>query len=307
VGSASQLIWIALWMSGGIALRALGLRARAIDRLNRFIIWFPLPATILLELHRLSWRGSYWVPISMAWIVFVVGTAFFCVLGKIRKWPKHTIGALVLTVALGNTSFLGYPLIRAIYGERAIQFAVLNDQPGSFLVLATLGIIAASYFSSRQSSVRAVLGRVLRFPPIWATALAFALHPVRFPGPFETLLGIGLNLLIPLALISIGAQLNFSKKQFERELSPLAFGLLYKLAIAPLIIALIFVVGLGLRGEMIRVTLLEAAMGPMITGTIVAREYELDPSLCSLIVTIGIPLCLITVPLFARILALFGT
>jgi hypothetical protein len=52
----------------------------------------------------------------------------------------------------------------------------------------------------------------------------------------------------------------------------------------------------------VRVTLVEAAMGPMITGAIVAVEHGLDAELCSLLVGAGIPLSLITVPLWAKLL-----
>ena len=163
-----QLAWIFVWMAGGYALKRLITSARPFAELNRLIIWFCLPATILLALHKLQWDASYWIPISMAWILFSVAVVGFVLLGKFRGWSRSTVGALILTAGLGNTSFLGYPLLRALYGERAIQIAVLNDQPGSFLVLSTLGIYAAAFFSARQSTPGALIRRILVFPAVWA-------------------------------------------------------------------------------------------------------------------------------------------
>jgi predicted permease len=214
---------------------------------------------------------------------------------------------------------LGFPLLRALYGEHAISIAILNDQPGSFLVLSTLGIYSAFYFSLKNRSLPdssstanknsprvAMLKRFLSFPPVWAMILALALRSLTFPEIVNSVLSLGMRAMIPLALISVGAQLRFNKKQFEGELAPLYFGLGYKLVLAPLLMTFFLVGILHQNGETIRITLLESAMGPMITGAILADEYELNPPLCSLLVSTGIPLCLITVPIWAKCLEWAG-
>jgi predicted permease len=301
-----QILAIFAWLGGGVVLRRARLPPRAFVLLNRFIIWISLPATVLLALHALSWEPSYWVPVSMAWIVFAWSVVFFAVSGRLFGWSRSTIGALVMTAGLGNTSFVGFPLLRALYGEGAMPVAVLNDQPGSFLVLSTLGLAAASYFSSGRASFSAVLGRMLRFPPAWAAIAAVLLRPFAFSDEAARLLGWGARSLVPLALISVGGALSFERALLGRERSPGAAGLLYKLLLAPLGMAVLLVAILHQRGAAVRITLLEAAMGPMITGAIVAEEHGLDAELCSLMVTVGIPLSLITVPLWAKLLEHLG-
>ena len=301
-----QIGMVFAWMGAGLVLRRAHAPARAFVLLNRFIIWISLPATILLALHGLRWEPSYWVPVSMAWTVFLVATAFFVAAGKVFGWSSRTVGALVMTAGLGNTSFVGFPLLRALYGEGAMPVAVLTDQLGSFLVLSTLGLIAASYFSSSRASPAAVLGRMARFPPMWALIAAVFLRPLRFSAGVEAALHLGMKSLIPMALISVGGALRFDRARLMRERTPVFIGLLYKLTLAPLGMALVLVAVLHQRGHAVRITLLEAAMGPMITGAIVAEEYGLDAELCSLMVSVGVPLCLITVPLWARLLEHLG-
>jgi hypothetical protein len=302
MNAMTQILMIFVWIAAGLLLRRARVPAGAFALVNRFIIWFSLPAVVLLALHALRWEASYWVPVSMAWIVFGASAALFATAGRIYGWSSRTVGALVMTAGLGNTSFLGFPLLRALYGEGALKVAVLADQPGSFLVLATLGLLAASYFSSGRASPGAVLGRMLKFPPMWALIAALLLRPVAFPGAVETFLRLGGKTLVPLALISVGGALNFDRRLLGRERRPLVLGLLYKLVLAPLGMALLLVVVLHQRGEAVRITLLEAAMGPMITGAIVAEEHGLDAELSSLMVSVGVPLCLITVPLWAKLL-----
>lgn len=301
-----QIAMIFVWIGAGLALRRAGAGTRAFAGLNRFIVWVPLSATVLHSLHGLRWEWSYWVPVSMAWFAFAGAIAFFAAAGRRLGWPARTVGALVMTGGLGNTAFLGYPLIRALYGEGAMPVAVLADQAGSFLVLSTAGLAAASYYSSGKASAGAVARRMARFPPLWALAAAVLLRPLAFPDAVETLLRAGTAGLVPLALISVGGALNFDRARLRREGAPVAAGLLYKLILFPLALAFLLVAVLQQRGEAVRVTLVQAGMAPMITGAIVAEEYGLDAELCSLMVGLGIPLCLATVPLWAKLLELLG-
>jgi len=301
-----QIASIFAWMGLGFALRRARPAGGEFIAINRAIIWFCLPATVLLAIHGLTWEASDWIPVSMSWIVFLAGAGLLTLLGRMLGWSASTTGALLMTAALGNTSFVGFPLLRALEGERAIAVGILCDQPGSFMVLSTLGIFSASYFSSGRPSLRAMIVRVLGFPPIWALLLALLSRPFSLPSAVSGLLGWGLVTLIPLALISVGGRLRFDRALFRRESAPAVYGLLYKLVLAPLLMTLLLVAILKKDGEMVRVTILEAAMGPMITGAIVADEYGLDPELCSLMVSVGTPLCLLTVPLWAKILALLG-
>ena len=55
---------------------------------------------------------------------------------------------------------------------------------------------------------------------------------------------------------------------------------------------------------MLRVTVFEAAMAPMIGASIVAMDHELDPPLLTLMVGVGIPLSFLTLPAWWYLLGL---
>jgi predicted permease len=76
----------------------------------------------------------------------------------------------------------------------------------------------------------------------------------------------------------------------------LTVGLLFKLVIGPALILLLFAGVLSVQGQVLSVTVFEAAMGPMIGASIIAMEHELDPPLVTLMVGIGIPLSFLTAP-----------
>jgi malate permease and related proteins len=86
-------------------------------------------------------------------------------------------------------------------------------------------------------------------------------------------------------------------------MQPLIVGLLFKLVVGPALILLLFAGVLRAQGQMLGVTVFEAAMGPMIGASIVAMDHELDPPLVTMMVGIGIPLSFLTVPAWWRLLS----
>jgi hypothetical protein len=86
------------------------------------------------------------------------------------------------------------------------------------------------------------------------------------------------------------------------EMRPLIVGLLFKLVVGPALILLLFLGVLRAQGQILSVTVFEAAMGPMIGASIVAMDHELDPPLITLMVGMGIPLSFLTVPAWWHLL-----
>ena len=81
-------------------------------------------------------------------------------------------------------------------------------------------------------------------------------------------------------------------------------GLLFKLALAPAIILFIFAAVFGVEEPVMRVTVFEAAMAPMIGASIVAMDHDLDPPLITLMLGVGIPLSFLTLPVWWYLLTL---
>jgi predicted permease len=262
--------------------------------LNGFIIHVSLPAVALLHIHGMRLDSSLLFTAAMAWCLFGFGLVFFLVLGRLARLPRATIGALILVCGLGNTSFVGLPMIEAFYGRAFLGVGLVADQLGSFLLLSTLGILVATRFSSGDISPGAMAKKVLLFPPFMALVVALLLKPLAFPEWLSTVLGKLGDTLTPLALASVGFQLRFS--HLKGELKPLGLGLFYKLLLGPALLTLLFVVILGGRGTNMQVTLFEAAMAPMITAGIIAIDHDLNPPLVTILLGIGIPLSFLSLP-----------
>lgn len=274
--------------------------------INKWIIWVPLPAIMLEKISSISFHPSFIAPVVSAWVVFLMGMAFFGILARIFDWDKKTWAALSLVCGLGNTSFVGYPVIRMIFGEEGIRYAILVDQPGTFLMLATLGVALAAYAGSGKFSFRETGKKLISFPPFIGFVVAIFLpahwldiQPLNADYSYEDILhfiGLWLN---PLAFLSLGMQFSFSFR--EIPLLPFISGLGYKLILAPLILAIALHYS-GIHGQLFQVTILELAMPPMLTASIIAVEYKLRPQLSVALINFGIPLSALTLSLWAYFL-----
>jgi len=281
----------------GIVLRRLGrLPDTAPAALNGFIVHVSLPALTLQHLRHLHFDASLAGPLAMAWLLFAAGAAFFLAGQRLFGWPRATTGALILTGALGNTSFVGIPMIECFFGRAHVGLGILIDQLGTYVVLSTVGLLTAALLSSGELTARAVGKRLFAFPPFLAVLVALATSGLPLPEWMDGIFARLGDTLAPLALVSVGFQLRLGA--LRARWRPLAAGLGYKLLAGPLVVLAAFAALGDLGDATIRVAVFEAAMAPMIGGAIVATQHRLDPDLTTLMVGIGIPASFLTVPLW---------
>lgn len=289
----ANIILLAICLLAGIVLRKTGrFPAATPAALNGFIIHISLPALTILHIHDLAIDSSLLLTAGMAWLLFGSAWLLFGFAGKLFALDRETTGALILVAGLGNTSFVGLPMIEAYFGKEYLGVGIIADQLGSFMVLSTLGILVAALYSSGKVTPRQMARKILLFPPFQALILALLLRPVAFPDWSVLILQKLGSTLTPLALVSVGFQLQFEGMRLA--LKPLLAGLTYKLLLGPALIYLLYVSIIGATGTVIQITIFEAAMAPMITAGIIAIDHNLRPQLVGMLIGIGIPLSFVT-------------
>lgn len=271
----------------------------AAQTLNLVVLYVCLPAAVLRYVPRLHLEAALLGVVAVPWLLLGATVVIVGALSRWLRFRRDEHAVLLLTVALGNTSFLGYPLTRALVGEHALPYAVVYDQFGTFLVLSTFGLwVLARYGGEEAPSVRQMALRVVRFPPLWALVAGFTVMPAQPPAWLDNGLQRLADALLPLAMLTIGLSVRLTLPR--DELKPLLTGLTLKLAVMPAL-ALLLVPLLGLHGEMARTTVLEAAMPPMVTAGALAIAHGLAPRLAAAMVGYGLLLSLLTLPLWARL------
>ncbi|MDR2164604.1 MAG: AEC family transporter [Zoogloeaceae bacterium] len=272
----------------------------AADVLNRVVLYLCLPASVLLYLPRLhpEWRLAG--PILIPWLLALIVWLLFMRLEKLLCWRQDEYAALLLCVILGNTAFIGYPMVRALLGETALGYAVIYDQFGSFLLLSTVGLyICARYSGGAAPGPMVIVRRVLRFPPALALVAGLTVMPADPPGWIAHALQSLADAMLPMVMLAVGFSLRFHLP--GNELRLLGVGLLFKLILMP-IMAWGLALAFGLTGDILSVTVLESAMPAMITAAVLAIAHNLAPRLAAALVGYGILLALVTLPVWNAVL-----
>lgn len=294
----SNLLIIFLSLVFGIFLRRVkSVPENAHQTLNQIILYVALPALIFRSIPGLKWEPGLMALCLVPWTLFFLAWLVF----EKTSWSRDVKGALILTAGLGNTAFIGFPVIEALYGREALRYALFLDQPGTFLIVSSMGIVVANRFSQGVMRKRDLFLRILLFPPFLSFTIALILMALGWKpsGTGEEILERLAGMLTPLALISVGLQLRLGDVRTEGKY--LVAGLVFKLILSPLLV-LGFMKAFSVPQEFSQVAIMEAAMAPMVTSTIVAQTYNLRPKLAGLMLGLGVPLSFLTL-LVWRIIA----
>ena len=268
--------------------------------LNQFVIYISLPAMILLQIPKLSFSMDTLIPIIIAWIVMFFSAILVLLLAKIFSFSKEITGSLMLVAILGNTSFMGIPIVNAYMGESAMPYVLVYDQLGTFIALAVYGTFIASYYSSKsQITFKIITFKVLTFPPFISLVAASFLMGVEFNPIISKVLAAFSSTIVPMALVAVGLQLQF--KLPREDIKPFTLALLIKLLIAP-IIAIIICKIFSWNNDVSIVSIMEAGMAPMITAGAIASMAGLAPRLSSAIVGYGILISFITTAILFKMI-----
>lgn len=95
--------------------------------LNTLIIYVALPALTLQYIPNIEINSDLIFPILMPWINIILTWLLFGFLGCKLGWSKAITGALIIMAGFGNTSFVGIPIIEALYGKTGIETVIMID------------------------------------------------------------------------------------------------------------------------------------------------------------------------------------
>lgn len=262
--------------------------------LNVFTLYVSLPALILLKVPQIVFSPEIAIAVAIPWGLLAFSALLVLLAARLWGWERPVTGVLLLVVPLGNTSFLGIPMIQAFFGPSGFPFLIIYDQIGTMMILATYGsFILAVYGKEGSLNLSAVARKALLFPPTLALIVGLASRSWPYPEKLVQCLQSVATTLVPVVMTAIGMQIRFRLP--ARVVAPLGFGLAIKLLVAPLAALLVCRLA-GLNGMVVDVSILEAAMPPMVTAGALAVLAGMDADLAVALIGIGIILSFGTLP-----------
>ena len=233
----------------GYFLKQIGwMDARFAKDANRLVFRVFMPVMLFLNIYKINDLGGMdfgyiWYVVAVLMIIFLV--CIPAVLAVCRK--KDRCGSLLQACFRSGYSLIGIPLAESLYGaEGAVAATFLSA--AVIPLYNVLAVISLSIFNEgeKKTSVKKIIIDILKNPLILGIAaglmaigirLMFVRADISFRlsdvTPLMTVLQYISNMAIPLALLVLGAQFEFSAvSSLKREI---IFGVVVRTAIVPVL------------------------------------------------------------------------
>jgi predicted permease len=299
-----NFVLIAVCILAGMVLKATkSIHPDAHKGINTWILYLALPAVSFKYLPKVHWTLEMLFPIVATFLIAVFSFVFMALYSKKKGYSRRSQSTMELISGYSNTSFIGFPLISAFYGESLLSIAVICDQT-MFFSLSTLGIIAAVRGGSRSGKVSAqfILKRLITFPPLVGCISAIILSQFIDFTIADPLFDKLAATVSPLALFSVGLQLKFNG--WKKLIPQMSVSMLYKLILAPAIVLGLALL-LGIKGDIAKITIFEAAMPTVVTSSIIAEQFRLNTKLTNLTIGFSIIVGFLTTTIWFKIIEIF--
>jgi predicted permease len=225
----------------------------------------------------------------------------FWIRPQLRNWTRPAQGTFSLATMLGNTGYIGFPVVLLLpqLGPDYFGWALFYDVLGTILGAYVVGVILAARFSQGATATPSrwqdSLGELIKNPTILAFVLGLALRPVPFPG----LLDMGLSWfawsMVMLSLALMGMRLQQLKSWGNLKPAMAAVGI--RMVLLPLVIGM-GLTAAGMVGPSRLVMVLQAGMPSAFATLVLSETYNLDRELAVTCVGVSSVLLLLTLPLW---------
>jgi malate permease and related proteins len=237
-----------------------------------FYVFSPILVFKLITGSQLS-NSDILRTLLFALVLMICVGAITWVIGGILKLDRRTLAAVLITSMFMNAGNYGLPLTNFAFGEAALAFAsvffVINA-----MFTNTVGIVIAS--SGTNSVLNAIKG-LIKFPAIYALGLGiiFLQFNWKLPSGLDRTVSLLSDAAIPCMLVLLGMQLV--NIRLNGRTAPLMLTSSMRLLIAP-VLAIALTRLFHMSGPSYQAVVLEAAMPVAVLTTILATEFDAEPS-----------------------------
>jgi len=273
--------------------------------LGQFLFYIGVPLSIFAFLRQADLSGAVVLSPLVAWGAMLLGLwCSRCWLAPYRQsWPLPSQGSFSLAAMLGNTGYIGYPVVLLLpqLGPDYFGWALFYDVLGTLFGAYALGVVLAAHFGrgsrnrSHHRTWRQNLGEIGRNPTLMAFGIGLTLRPVPLPDGVEAGLQGLAWLMVMVSLVLMGMRLQQLSSWLP--LKPAAVAVVIKMLLVPMVVGLGLTV-FGVTGPVRLVMVLQAGMPSALATLVLAETYGLDRALTVTCVGLGSICLMATLPLW---------
>lgn len=235
-------------------------------------------------------------------ILYIFYLIFNSILFKFIKFNQNESNIFKLSLIFANTAFIGYPILKSIFGELSIFIFSLVHLSFNILLFSYGANLLSKSKQKELFSIKQLLS-----PGFLCSIVAIILYfsKVSCPEPVYEFLNTLGNVSIPLSMIVIGATLGFVDIKEVLKNKNVYFITFIKLIILPIITSL-FVKILPCQ-EFIKQLLVFSTILPSGSMVVIlSNKYNNNYSLATATVFLSTLLSIITIPVMLSILKIYG-
>lgn len=297
-----------LLATGKLARKTNLLTSESTDRLNALVFKIFLPVSIFKNVYNSSVSDVFDKKLIAFGIISVTLCFLLLILLTSGCKNRKSRGVLIQGIYRSNFLIFGLPVAESFYpdgslsGKASVLIAIIVP------LFNGLAVIALEMFKENKQSGTKTFLNILKNPLIIGSALGFValfLKEAGFLLPdavYKTVSDLSAA-ATPLALIALGASLDFSKIKGESKY--LIWGLLGKLVLSPAVFIGAAVL-LGFRDRELAIILSMFASPASVSSYTMAQQMGADDDLAAELVVIGTAVSLITVFLWVSLIASSG-
>lgn len=226
-------------------------------------------------------------------VVFTVLPIISYVLVKAMRIPKKQQGLYMFMTVFSNVSFMGFPVLQAIFGDGSIFYAAIFNM-GFNLVVFSLGIIMMNY--GNENHVKVSIKNVLT-PGVIASIIALFIYftNLQFPTVIVHTFSMIGDITTPLAMLLIGSTLaNMPLKEVfnDYRIYPYTIIKQFLIPIAAFPLLSLFIKDTYLLG----ITFIVISMPVANSAVLFATEYGGDLKLAAKVVFLTTLVSVVSIP-----------
>jgi len=264
---------------------------RTARRLLHLMLYVLVPFVSYVNIAHLKVTVGTGVGLAFAWVmVAVVGSCALAIgrFGLGLAGPQ--LGAVICSVIVVNTGYLGLPMAVVLLHPGALGSAVAYDQliSGPSLFLIGFAVGAALGDHSTGGGLARARSFLTRNPPLIAVIAGLLAPPSLAPDPLPALSHVVVGMLLVLGFFAVGVNLSSERREEAAPLLELpgrsvALALSLRIVLAPLLMAAMSTLFVRLPSAY----LLQAAMPTGVSSLIVGHVYGLDQRLIATTIVWG--------------------
>lgn len=253
------------------------------------ILYFLLPPVIFFNLASADIDLDHGVGLGLAILaISLTSVLVWFVSSRVMKLPRPQVGAMICTVLVVNTGYLGYPMSVALLGRDQLSTAVLYDVlvSGPCLMLGAFAVGAAFGTKAGESPRQRVSAFFTRNPPLYAAIAGLLAPSALAPDALVDVSQALVVAILPIGFFAVGATLAEGAEHGELPMPPplnrqVLVTLVGRLAIAPALLMLLAAPLIDLPATY----RLLAAMPTGLNSMVVSHAYGLDNQIVAEAVT----------------------